>query len=67
MKKRIILKISIFALILILIFVGILHYSDNIKQLSLIKNIKHANERNNQEEITTIDVTEIELGKETRA
>lgn len=57
MKK----KISIVILTLILIFIGILFYSDNIKNLRFFENKKAINES----EITTIDVTGIELGKET--
>lgn len=62
MKKGIILKISIFALILILIFTTILYYSDNIKSLkNLLSPKKSINEKKTEK---VVDVTGIELGKE---
>ncbi len=63
MKKRNLIKMIIIALILISILGAVMWYSKSINKLLLIENIKQAiNEENN---ITTIDVTGIELGKET--
>ena len=63
MKKRNLIKMIIIALILISILGAVMWYSKSINKLLLIENIKQAiNEENN---ITTIDVTGIELGIET--
>lgn len=65
--KKIILKLLLL-IIIILFLIGLILTLGKVDKIQIIDNTKQTlNKQNQNEEITTIDVTGIILGKETRA
>lgn len=69
MFKNVRKKIIYIGVFIILLIIGLVIYSENIKKINIIENIKKAigeeNSSNTTDEITTIDITGITAGKET--